>query len=67
MTTHVDNCPRFGNYHYNVQVNSFAHEPSAVYTHWAMCPLAGEPILITVYEDGPKPGPGGANYGSRMG
>jgi hypothetical protein len=44
----IVNCARCGLDHENVQARPFARPPAKRHTHWATCPVTGEPILIGV-------------------
>ena len=49
MTTKaVDGCARCGGSHPNLEFRRFTGEPNPHYTHWALCPKTGHPILLVI-------------------
>lgn len=41
----VCTCPRCDGYHTGVRFIAFHRGPD-IYTHWALCPTTGEPLLL---------------------
>lgn len=53
LKMNVKNCARCGGDHWMV-FNPFqnpAYLPGGVFTHWAMCPVTQEPVLLMITED----------------
>jgi hypothetical protein len=49
MTIEVTNCARCQKDHEKLEIKEFANHEK--YTHFAMCPTNGQPILITIVEE----------------
>jgi hypothetical protein len=41
----IKNCPRCRGDHQSMYITAF-RLPSSKWTHWALCPLTGEPVLF---------------------
>lgn len=47
--TSIDGCARCGKYHRSVVCNTFTNvieDPGGDFTHWTMCPVTHEPLLL---------------------
>ncbi len=48
----VVNCARCEENHTNLSFSRFTNAPKkSLYTHWALCPTNGEPILMWIEDD----------------
>lgn len=48
----IKGCARCGEDHKNIKAHEFYKSPVGDYTHFAMCPVYEEPILIKIKKDG---------------
>jgi hypothetical protein len=50
VETHIESCARCGCNHSDVTLKPFVN-PIGVFTHWVMCPVLNEPILMQMKEN----------------
>jgi len=48
LVTNVSGCARCGQNHEGLTFRPFARARNPHYSHWALCPTTGEPILLVV-------------------
>lgn len=48
----ISSCARCGNCHWKLSFKGFSERPVPNYSLWALCPSTGEPILMTITQDG---------------
>lgn len=55
ITTSVTGCSRCGNNHQNITFAKFTNPVkdtgSQIWTHWTICPVLNEPILLYAFDD----------------
>lgn len=56
----LERCARCGNDHRGLAFYPL-HNPPPHITHWALCPKLGQPILMTIRDEGPIKGDGVAH------
>ena len=44
----IRGCARCGGEHVHVIAQEFSRKETAPSTHWALCPVSGDPVLINV-------------------
>jgi hypothetical protein len=49
MKTSIQHCARCDGDHEDLELHRLSNHEK--YTHWAMCPVLGQPILVAVIED----------------
>lgn len=54
MRTSIINCARCSQDHLDLEFKPFT-QANPTYSHWALCPTNGEPILMRMIEDDEAP------------